>query len=302
MPATLNPTNPRRAFTFRASDDTDFDDGERVQLIIGDLPSGVSARSPVLVDIDIVDNTVQGSWLEFDLAAGRLTPAVVGVGRSGRPLDYVRSQIDAPGDVDWFAVDLEFQQMYRFIVKGASGEGRTLEFPMVYGVYTPDGRFVSGTRAHRLFFHTLSSETAHVHYTPETSGRHWFAVSGSIGATGIYDVRVLTLADDMQPDNPNSRSALAPGGTVEGGSIFGATRTGSRPSCKPASPTRRRSRPSSLSGCGASRWSSLPPTAPRWTAVPAASTATSPISRPQQRPSTTSLWNQRSGRSPAPTP
>ena len=74
-----------------------------------------------------------------DYAADRTTTGRVVVGGSAT------GTIDPPGDVDWFAVELEADKTYRFDLEGLWSGGGTLLDTYLYGIYGEDGDWINDT-------------------------------------------------------------------------------------------------------------------------------------------------------------
>ncbi|TFW17824.1 DUF4214 domain-containing protein [Massilia arenosa] len=134
--------------------------------------------------------------------AGRLA---VGATTSG--------QLEAPGDADWFAVQLEAGKTYAFGLQGEVGGGGSL--PLVPGatalrLYGPgmDPLDSSFTPSHNL--PTLA-------FTPRTSGTYYLAVtSAASGPTGTYTVSAREgMADDVG-DSSGTATRLLAGETING--------------------------------------------------------------------------------------
>ena len=127
-----------------------------------------------------------------------------------RGFNNFRGAVGEPGDVDWVKVTLEAEQMYRIVLKSATnGNFRTLSHPLLVGLYTGDGteNYIDGTLAvpygHRL--------EARLHYYAETSGVYYISVKGFCDDIGSYDLLVMEVKDDCQPDNTSTHDSLAVG-------------------------------------------------------------------------------------------
>ena len=133
--------------------------------------------------------------------------------------------IEQPGDVDWFAVELEAGKTYRFQMKGvATGDG-TLDDPEIRGIHDSDGNLLPGTgNAYSWVLpgdptpqwepielyaaHGLSSN-ASVFFTSEESGTYYVSASyvGGDGdgemlnrQTGTYRMYATEVDDDHLAD------------------------------------------------------------------------------------------------------
>ena len=127
-----------------------------------------------------------------------------------RGFNNFRGAVGEPGDVDWIEVTLAAEQMYRIVAKSASnGNFRTLSHPLLVGLYTGDGQenYIDGTSA-VPYGHQVD---ARLHYYAETSGVYYIAVKGSGDDIGSYDLLVMEVEDDCQPDNTSTHDSLAVG-------------------------------------------------------------------------------------------
>ena len=73
-----------------------------------------------------------------DYPATTATGAVVNVGGSAT------GEIEAPGDTDWFAVELIKGREYQIDLEGWRTDGGTLEDPLLLGLYDADGTLIDG--------------------------------------------------------------------------------------------------------------------------------------------------------------
>ena len=74
-----------------------------------------------------------------DYPATTATGAVVKVGGSAT------GEIEAPGDTDWFAVELSAGREYLIDLEGWRTDGGTLEDPFLLGIHAVDGTLINGT-------------------------------------------------------------------------------------------------------------------------------------------------------------
>ena len=119
-----------------------------------------------------------------------------------------RGEVNSSGDIDWWGAQLVSGQMYRIAMKGSTtNDDRTLRTPIIIGVYKSDDDYVDGTDD---FLSGLRRD-ARVHYYAETTAKHWIAVRGLHDETGTYDLRLLEVEDDSQPDNTSTPSSVAVG-------------------------------------------------------------------------------------------
>ena len=140
------------------------------------------------------------------LAPGTLT---VGSSATGR--------IETPYDRDWFAVELEAGQAYRFEQNGSEGGQGSLVDPKIRGLYDSDGSYINGTsndRAPLIGYHAGSTGNAKVYYTPEESGTYYLSADTNRGEVGTYRVLARAVADDYL-HNTDTTGTVTVGGTTD---------------------------------------------------------------------------------------
>ena len=125
----------------------------------------------------------------------------------------VEGDIEAPGDEDWFAVELEVGKTYRFDLEGSATSGDTLYDPYLRGIHDADGERIDNTpdddggegRNSRVFF------------TPDEDGTHYVAAGADGTHYGTYTLSVTEIPDDYaaEPD-PDTTGTVAAGGSVVG--------------------------------------------------------------------------------------
>ena len=134
---------------------------------------------------------------------------------SASTIHYLGS-IEEAGDVDWIRVELEADQMYRFALKGSyRSSERTLDVPMITGLYNGDGDYIDGTLAVGTVGFRDRADVR-LHYMAEADGDYYLAVRGIEDQTGTYALRVLEVPDDVQPDNASTPGEIAVGGSMQG--------------------------------------------------------------------------------------
>ena len=146
-------------------------------------------------------------------AVAEVLPTHKSSGKRGRY--HFRGVIGEPGDVDWIKVTLKAGQMYRIVQKSsATGNYRTLVEPILIGLYTGNGptNYIEGTAA---FPYGRRAESR-IHYYAESAGADYVSVRGFGDGTGSYDLLVMEVDDDCQPDNSSTTGTLAVGETVNG--------------------------------------------------------------------------------------
>ena len=133
---------------------------------------------------------------------------------------HFRGVIGEPDDIDWIKVTLEADQMYRIVLKSATtGNFRTLTEPILIGLYTGDGteNYVWGTLAAPYG----QRFEARIHYYAESAGVYYISARGFEDDTGSYDLLVMEVEDDCQPDNTSTHDAIAVGETKKAAIDYG---------------------------------------------------------------------------------
>ena len=102
----------------------------------------------------------------------------------------VTGDVEAPGDVDWFAVQLVAGRTYQIDVRGQPTGDGTLVDPHLHGVYDEDGGLIGGTTD----FDSGTSHNSRLLFTAPGEGTHYIAASGGNGTqaygTGTYELEV----------------------------------------------------------------------------------------------------------------
>ena len=127
--------------------------------------SGSPNPSPVGTFIVSLTDVSEDDYSADESRAGALP---VGGSADGR--------LEAPGDVDWFAVDLSANTTYRIQVTGAGSNGDSLEQPRLKGIYDGGGLLIPG--AGNLDDGGSGARTTNVEFTPLSDGAHYIAVAG----------------------------------------------------------------------------------------------------------------------------
>ena len=123
-----------------------------------------------------------------DLPADRTTNGLVLVDEGA-----VTGDIEAPGDVDWFAVQLVAGRTYRIDVRGQPTGDGTLVDAHLHGVYDGDGGLIGGTTD----FDGGTSHNSRLVFTAPGEGTYYIAASGGNASqaygTGTYELEVLDV-------------------------------------------------------------------------------------------------------------
>ena len=150
--------------------------------------------------------TLSVTEIPDDLAADTSTEGRVSVGGSAA------SEIERPGDRDWFAVDLEAGKTYRIDQKGGwTGDG-TLWDPQIYGIHDTDGKYIAnsgiddgGARLNARKF-----------FTPAEAGTYYVAAGGHAIKIGTYTLSVAEVGADDFAAGTGTAGTVAVGGSATG--------------------------------------------------------------------------------------
>lgn len=135
--------------------------------------------------------------------------------RSGRLAvgSFATGQLEAGGDEDWFAIDLEAGKTYSFALQGAPNNAGTL--PWAAGaqslrLYGPGLDVLDSSVLSTPGFPALS-------FTPRTSGTYYLDVrNAAAGGTGSYTVSAASAAPDDVGDTAGTATRLLPGQSFKG--------------------------------------------------------------------------------------
>ena len=138
------------------------------------------------------------------------TTGTVAVGGS------VEGDIEAPGDQDWFAVELEAGKTYRVDLKGAATGGGTLTAPYLNGIHDADGNRIANTTDNN----SGTGSNSRVYFTPTEDGTYYVAADGYRIKQGTYTLSVTDVTDDYvdyaaEPD-PDTTGIVTVGGSATG--------------------------------------------------------------------------------------
>ena len=117
--------------------------------------------------------------------ANRSTAGAVDVGRS------IQGKIGFPGDRDWFAVELDAGQAYRFDLEGEDTGRGSLRDPELRGIFDADGNQVPGTRNDD----GGEGDNARVTFTPEDTDTYYVAAGAFGYRDGTYTLSVEEVVD-----------------------------------------------------------------------------------------------------------
>ena len=123
----------------------------------------------------------------------------------------VEGRIEPPGDHDWFAVDLEAGEIYRFDLEGKWTYRGTLWDPHLHGIYTADEVLIDGTADD----YSGVLNNSQTHFEPSESGTYYVAARADGGEVGTYTLTVIKVADDYGT-TPDTAGTVDVGGMAEG--------------------------------------------------------------------------------------
>jgi len=129
--------------------------------------------------------------------------------------DSATGRIDAPGDRDWFAVELEAGRTYQIDMRGTWTGGGLLPNPVLHGVHDADRVFIAGTANDD----GGEGYDSRVEFTPEETGTYYVAAGGAGSRTGTYTLSVtdVTVADNTGPPDDYVAGTETTGAVKVGG-------------------------------------------------------------------------------------
>ena len=140
------------------------------------------------------DEQVSVSEGATDLPTDTTTTGRVVVGSSAT------GEVEARGDQDWFAVELEAGRIYRIDQEGRySGRG-TLYDPYLRGIHDADGEWIANTS------NTLDDSEGRgwvnrrVYFRPDEDGTYYVAAGSYRSYVGTYTLSVIEIMDDYAAD------------------------------------------------------------------------------------------------------
>ena len=117
-----------------------------------------------------------------DYPATTATGAVVQVGGSAT------GEIEAPGDTDWFAVELSAGRKYQIDLEGWRTDRGTLEDPVLLGIYAADGTLIDGVGDD-----DGEGLNSRVRFEAPETGAYYIAVDAYEDYTGTYTLEVMDV-------------------------------------------------------------------------------------------------------------
>ncbi len=117
-----------------------------------------------------------------DALDGVGTTALVAVdtGQNGASSVQYWGSVRSAGEADWIRIRLEAGQMYRFALKGSyQSDSRTLEKPVISGLYDANGVAIGGTtEVGTVCDHQSGECNARMHYLASASGDYYLRARG----------------------------------------------------------------------------------------------------------------------------
>ena len=148
-----------------------------------------------------------------DFAATKETDGAVAVDGS------VRGDIETPGDLDWFAVDLTAGTTYQIDLKGLSTGDGTLWDTYLRGVYTSAStNGIAGTEVE-------DGLNSRLEFTATETRTHYVAAAGYGGDTGTYTLSV-SVKEEVPIVDDHSATRQTTGAVDVDGSVTGEIETG----------------------------------------------------------------------------
>ena len=118
-----------------------------------------------------------------DYPATTATGAVVQVGVSAT------GEIEAPGDTDWFAVELSAGREYQIDLEGWRTDRGSLEDPVLLGIYDDDGTLINGAGDDD----GGAGLNSRVRFEAPATGAYYIAAGAYEDYTGSYSLEVMDL-------------------------------------------------------------------------------------------------------------
>ena len=164
--------------------------------------------------VSVTDVTDTGTFTD-DHPATTATTGTVAVGGS------VTGDIETPGDLDWFAVDLTAGTTYQIDLKGSTTGDGTLWDPDLIGVHSATGSIIFGTAASG----GGDGLNSRVEFTPTSTGTHYVSAGGISSNTGTYTLSV-SVKEEVPIVDDHSATRQTTGAVDVDGSVTGEIETG----------------------------------------------------------------------------
>ena len=164
--------------------------------------------------VSVTDVTDTGTFTD-DHPATTATTGAVAVDGS------VRGDIETPGDLDWFAVDLTAGTTYQIDLKGSTTGDGTLWDPDLIGVHSATGSIIGGTAASG----GGDGLNSRLEFTATSTGTHYVAAGGISSNTGTYTLSV-SVKEEVPIVDDHSATRQTTGAVDVDGSVTGEIETG----------------------------------------------------------------------------
>lgn len=140
---------------------------------------------------------------EGDSVAGNATTtAMLAAGSS------VSGTIGSATDADWYAVSLAAGYIYTVQLQGSTSGNGTLADPLISGIYTSSGSYISNTYAD-----DQNGRDSSLSFAPTASGTYYIAAEGYSSSTGTFLLSVQQTSADVA-GSTSTASSVAVGGSA----------------------------------------------------------------------------------------
>ena len=126
-----------------------------------------------------------------------------------------KARIEAPGDVDWFALYMEAGRPYKVLMHGSHSGFRSYgnaSQELIVGIYDSSGTYIDGTTdgVEYVPFRRYQ-EHAQVRFTPTQTGVYYIAAGQEFYETGTYYLTVTSAERADVPADSSTMERLKPG-------------------------------------------------------------------------------------------
>lgn len=103
--------------------------------------------------------------------------------------------IEQPGDIDWFAVNLQAGKRYQVDLGGSASSSGTLDDPYLRGIYDSSGQLIANTRNDD----GGTGRDSQLEFSPASGGTYYIAAGAYSTQTGTYQVSVSDITPASNP-------------------------------------------------------------------------------------------------------
>ena len=208
---TFNSGETSKTFSFTATQDTADDDGERVELAFGPLPTGVGASSPSSTTVRITDDDAPaaaspilgGPW---EVASGQCSEGTAVT--SG----VLQGTISMTGEYAFFGVIQDPHVAMSVWIRGLAGPLGSLSDPRVLGYRNYHDNFRTGTT---YGLHLTQPNGWKWYPVNSTRWKLWcLAVASGDGGVGSFEVKVEVNTDPSLSGGPDGYHGDVAGDTT----------------------------------------------------------------------------------------